>query len=295
MVSTSELLSIGFSRDQIAQRVRMGLLHRVHHGVYAIGRPQLSFEGYCRAAWLACGPGSAISHISAARAWGIRQSTGAVHVCAPRGRKGHPGLVVHRPRLFTPDDVERRDGYAVTTLARTIVDMSPGRSVDTVGRWIHEAGVQRVLDVREVWETIERLRHHRGSRVVEAALALEVAPTRSGLEDLFLSISRRARMPKPNVNERLWSGTAWEEVDFHYPTLGLIVEVDGARYHASRWRRRRDAEKDERFRAAAKVVWRVPELDITLGPDSVATELRRLRAALGRSKSAPSRLSSPVR
>jgi len=62
----------------------------------------------------------------------------------------------------------------------------------------------------------------------------------------------------------------------------LIVEVDGARYHSSRWRRRRDAAKDDRFRAIGWTVWRVSELDITLEPGAVARETLRLATA-GRS------------
>lgn len=88
-------------------------------------------------------------------------------------------------------------------------------------------------------------------------------------------------MPKALVNEELWSGEKLEEVDFYYPTLGLIVEVDGGRYHATRWRQRRDKAKDERFEARNFGVWRVPELEITLDPTGVVGELAHLAATLG--------------
>ena len=293
VVSIAELRAAGLSDDEVAHRVEVGLLFRRHRGVYAVGRPQLSARGVRRAAWLACGPGSAVSHISAADDWGIRRSTAAVHVSAPRGRHGHAGLVVHRPRLLPPEEIVERGGYAVTSVARTILDMSPRQRVDTVGRWLHEAGVQRVLDVHEVWATLARHPHHRGHRIVAAALELEVLPTRSGLEAAFLAISRRARMPRVNANEHLWSGDAWEEVDFHYPRLGLVVETDGARYHGSRWRRRRDAAKDARFRATGRTVWRIPEIAITLEPAAVAAELRRLHASLGRSNPSDGRIREP--
>jgi hypothetical protein len=281
VVSTDELFAAGLSSRQIDERVAAGVLHRQFRGVYAVGRPQLSFEGRCRAAWLACGPDSAVSHISAARDWNVRQSTGAIHISVPRGRRGHPGLIVHRPRSLPLDDIVQRDGFAVTSVARTLLDMAPGCSVDIVGRWMHEAGVQRVLDCREIWAVLQRQQHQQGARIVEAALALEVAPTRSGLEDLLLAVVRSAGLPAPLVNHHLWSGARFEELDVCWPELGVIVEVDGARYHASRWRRRRDAEKDARFRALGWIVWRVPELQITLEPAAVAAELVRL-ATLGR-------------
>ncbi|MCW2968577.1 MAG: hypothetical protein JWM71_2349 [Solirubrobacteraceae bacterium] len=283
VLSSAELRTHGLTQRQITERVASGVLHRVFRGVYAVGRPQLSFDGWCRAAWLACGPGSAVSHISAARLWGIRRSNGMIHISVPRGRKGHPGLRVHRPRSLSLDDIAEVQECAVTSVARTLLDMSPGQPVDRIAKWIHEAGVMRVLDLREIHAVLRRERHHPGRGALEAALAAEVLPTRSGLEDTWLRISRRAGISTPNVNENLWSGVALEEVDFHYPQLGLIVEVDGSRYHWSRWRRRQDAAKDERFRASGRTVWRVPELQITLEPDSTVRELRALAASLGRS------------
>ncbi len=277
VVSIEELRAAGLSERQVIERVASGVLYRRFRGVYAVGRPHLSFEGHCRAATLACGDGSAVSHISAARLWGIRQSTGLIHVSVARGRKGPPGLAVHRPRSLPLADMCERHGISVTTVARTLLDMSPGQSLETVGKWIHEAGVQRALDCREVHAVLERHRHHRGRGVLEAALAAEVAPeTRSELEELFLAICGRAGVPRPRVNECFWSGEALEEVDFCWPDRRVIVEVDGGRYHASRWRRRRDAAKDERFRTVGWTVRRFPEVDIAVDPAAVAEQTRRL-------------------
>ncbi|MCW2989713.1 MAG: hypothetical protein JWM73_307 [Solirubrobacterales bacterium] len=241
-----------------------------------MGRPDVSFEGACLAAVLACGPGAAVSHGPAARLHGFRSWHGRIHVSGPRSLEGHPGLVVHRPRSLALDDLAPTSGVPVTSVARTLLDLSPKQPVELIGRWIHEAGVQRVFDQREVWAVIQRHPHARGARRLEAALALEVAPTRSGLEDAFLKIIRTAGLPAPLVNSEQWSGAALEEVDFCWPALGLIVETDGARYHASRWRQRRDVAKDERFRDEGWVVWRVPELAVALDPTGTARHLATL-------------------
>lgn len=278
VVSFDELLAAGLSARQIEERVAGGLLHRLHRGVYAVGRRSVSFEGACRAAVLACGPGAGLSHGPAMRIWRFGTWNGVLHVSGPRSLRGHPGLIVHRPRSLAPDDLATRNGVHVTTVARTLLDLSAINSVDQVGRWIHEAGVQGVFNQREAWTVLERHPRHRGRKNLEAALALEVLPTRSGLEEAFLVIIRRAGLPIPLVNSDQWSGEKEEEVDFCWPDLGLIVETDGDRYHASRWRQRRDAAKDERFRAQGWVVWRVPELAITLDPGGTAT----LLASLGR-------------
>ncbi len=277
-MTAAQLAELGFTPRQIARRCEAGALHRQYRGVYAVGRPQLSFEGACLAATLACGSGSAISHASAARLWGIRQSAGAIHVSVPRGRKGHPGLRVHRPRSLSFDDIIDREGIAVTTVARTLLDLAATESANRVAWVMHEAAVQRVLDLREVWSVLRRLQHHRGVGRLEAALAIEVVPTRTGLEREYLDICGRAGLPAPRVNEYVWSVGRLEEVDFHWPEARLIVEVDGSRYHSTRWRRLKDAEKTTRLEDGGWCVRRFTELEVELDPALVAAETVRLHA-----------------
>jgi hypothetical protein len=282
VMTSAELYSVGLTRRQISHRVRNGLLHRRYRGVYAVGRPALSFEGECRAAIAASGPGSAICYPSALSLWGLRKSYGAIHVSVPRRCEGHPGLRIHRPRSFPVDDTVERRGIAVTSVARTLLDAAAKEPADRVAWLMHEAAVQGVLDLRAVWAVLERHQHHRGRGKLEMALALEVAPTRSGLEREFLEICRRAEVPAPLVNHHVWSVDRLEEVDFHWPEPRVIVEVDGARYHSTRWRRRKDAEKTARLQAASWHVRRFSELEIRLDPVGVGAETLQLHALGGR-------------
>jgi hypothetical protein len=278
VITTAELLGLGFTERQIAHRVRIGLLHRRYRGVYSVGRPALSFEGECRAAVLACGPASAICYPSALSLWDLRASYGAIHVAVPRRCPGHPGLRIHRPRSLPVDDTVQRHGIAVSTVARTLLDAAASESVHRVAWLMHEAAVHRVLDLRKVWAVLERHQHHRGRRKLEMALAMEVAPTRSGLEREYLEICRRVEIPAPLVNQHVWSVDRLEEVDFHWPAPRLVVEVDGSRYHSTRWRRRKDAEKTARLRAGGWIVRRFSEMEIRLDPAGVGAETLRLHA-----------------
>jgi very-short-patch-repair endonuclease len=285
VLSAAQLGAIGLTPNQIGNRVRRGLLHRWHRGVYAVGRPRLGFEGECRAAFLACGPHSAISHASGLGLWGVRAARGAIHVSVPRGRAGHPGLCVHRPRLLHRDEVVERDGVAVTTVGRTLLDVAGNSSAERIAWLMHEAAVQRVLDLREVWMVIDRHPNHRGRWRLERALEIEVEPTHSGLERELLSICKSARVPAPRVNQHVWSIDRLEEADFHWPEVRLVLEVDGARYHSTRWRRKKDAEKTARLEAAGWTVCRFSEIQVRLDARGVADEIRRLVADLGRSTS----------
>jgi hypothetical protein len=289
VMSIGELAEVGMSRDQVDRAARDGFLFRVHRGVFAVGRPQLGFEARCRAAVLACGPAAAVSHASAARFWGIWRAEGAIHVSVPRGRHGHPGLRVHRPVSLLPNEIVDRNGIAATTVARTLLDVAATVPEETVARMLHEADVQRVGDLRAVHAVLEAHPAHRGRAKLGRALALEVAPTRSGLERAFVALCREAGLPRPLVNRHLWSTDRLEEVDFHWPAARFVVEVDGSRYHSTRYRRRVDAAKTRRLEEAGWTVRRFGELDVELKPAAVVSETRR-----GLAKAHISRLGAPV-
>src|SRR5438309_2012866 len=70
-VTRPQLLAIGLGDDAISYRVKTDRLHRVHRGVYAVGRPPAQPIERAAAAVLACGPRAALSHGSAMTLWGF--------------------------------------------------------------------------------------------------------------------------------------------------------------------------------------------------------------------------------
>src|SRR3954447_20908588 len=71
VVALSQLVELGLSPAGVRTRVARGRLHRVHHGVYAVGHPILKWEGHLIAAVLACGPRAVLSHRAAAGHLGL--------------------------------------------------------------------------------------------------------------------------------------------------------------------------------------------------------------------------------
>src|SRR3954452_14691768 len=102
VLTRQQLLEIGFTSEAIDVRVEDARLHRVFAGVYAAGRPHLTREGYLMAAVLACGPGAALSHFSAAELFAIlKRRPGLVHVTVPYARAPSTrGIKVHRRMAF---------------------------------------------------------------------------------------------------------------------------------------------------------------------------------------------------
>src|SRR3954447_26228859 len=71
VVSHGQLRELGLSRRAIEHRLAIGRLHRVAHGVYALGRPDLTRHGRLMASVLACGSTAVLSHRSAAELYGM--------------------------------------------------------------------------------------------------------------------------------------------------------------------------------------------------------------------------------
>src|SRR3954452_20069029 len=74
VVERDQLLRLGMSADMIERWIRVGRLHRIHRGVYAVGHRALSREGRYLAPVLACGDGAVLSHAAAADLWELRTS-----------------------------------------------------------------------------------------------------------------------------------------------------------------------------------------------------------------------------
>lgn len=224
VVSWDQLRTAGLHRNAVQARLRAGHLHRLHRGVYAVGHPQVTFEGRCVAAVLALGEEAVASHRSAAAVWGLLPPhEGSIHVsvAGDAGRKPRTGIRIHRSATLTAAVTTRRNGIAVTRPGRTLRDLRRH-----VPQPVFRSAVRRGLDLRLISSN---------------DLGPNPDLTRSELERIFLNLCRRRRFPQPEVNARVGP----YEVDFLWRDRCLIVETDGFRHHGNRAAfesdRRRDA------------------------------------------------------
>jgi predicted transcriptional regulator of viral defense system len=106
IVSIRQLYTAGLSRDAVKRRVAAGRLHRLHHGVYAVGHAAIGNEGRWMAAVLASGPSAALSHRSAAELWRmLAPQPGPVQSRFARRPADAPGgtsACIGHPRCQTP-------------------------------------------------------------------------------------------------------------------------------------------------------------------------------------------------
>ena len=287
VLSLTQLQVAGLTGDAVRRRAAKGRLHRIHRGVYAVGRPQLSARGRWMAGTLAYGPTAVLSHASAAELWGIHRSARPqVHITlpSPYGR-ARQGVEAHRSSTLTEADVARVDGIPCTSVARTLVDLGDYAKRREVERAVDQAEVLRLFDLRAVQDALGRAGRRRGAGVLRAVLAdyAGPTPTRRELEERFLALCRGGSVPIPETNAwiTLDDGVAYQ-ADFLWRAEGLIVETDGRDVHTTRSAFEHDRLRDQRLTLAGYTVVRFTWRQVTGEPHRVLRTSRRLLARLAR-------------
>jgi hypothetical protein len=112
VVSLAQLRALALSDSGVRKRVASGRLHRIHHGVYAVGHGRLTREGQWMAAVLAYGPTARLSHRSAAALWNVRpDNRPTADVSLPRrSARSRPGIAAHASATLTAADCTTVDG-----------------------------------------------------------------------------------------------------------------------------------------------------------------------------------------
>jgi very-short-patch-repair endonuclease len=275
VVTRAQLCTAGIDDSGIRRRVRDGRLHRVHQGVYAVGRPTLTANGHFLAAVVSCGPKAALSHFAAAVLTKLMSERGPrIDVTVPRGgpRRRRGAVIIHTAAL-AESDVWAVEGIRVTTPARTITDLADFLPERRLERLIDEADYLG-LPIEDLQPRPGRRGAGRLARVLERHEPGSTR-TRSEFEERMLGLCRKHGMPTPEVNVALHGYTA----DFVWRDPRLIVETDGWRAHRTRGAFERDRRRDADLLAAGWSVVRVTWAQLTREPAWVAG---RLRQALGR-------------
>ncbi len=279
VASHAQLLNLGFGERWIERRLWEGRLQAVHRNVYAVGHSRLTQRGRWWAAVLAYGPGTLLSHRTAAVLWGFqRPRKGPIHVTAACGRQGlerREGIWIHRCKL-TPADRTTRDGFPVTTVARTLFDLAEAVPFESLKGAAEEADRLKLLRLRELEEVCERGHGRRALRPVRRLLAELGVPDegRSPLEIRFPAFLREHRLPPPVQNAHVLG----HEVDALWPSAKLIAELDSWEHHSHRAAFERDRARDPKLLIAGYRTIRITHRRLDNEPKQLAEEIRQLLA-----------------
>lgn len=271
VVTRAQLLAAGMPSKAVERRARTGELRRVHPGVYLLGTlrgPLEPARARQMAAVLACGRDAALSHRSAGRLWGLLRTPGRrnakngeplIDIVIPHDvRRRHRGIQVHRPTDLVADDVTRLDRIPITTVCRTLRDLSSILTARDLNRVAARGEKEGLVDAASFPDLVARHHGRPGAAVLRVALLGDGGPviTESEAEERFLDLVAEAGLPRPLVNAEVRGYRA----DFYWPDERLIVEVDGFAFHSSRGSfegdHRRDIDLESKGVRVIRVTWR---------------------------------------
>lgn len=254
-ITTAGLLASGISKDMLATQLRTGSLVRPRQGVYL-----------ARSAWpedpsdqrlvvaraeLAANPDAVLSHQSAALAWGLPApvrpwSEHPVSVTLPAGAgfRSTNGRAVHHVADLPPDDITcDADGYPITTLARTGVDLAAGLPLPdalvildavarslcagfvTVPRRSDYANPKLVEAARAALARVAQQRRRTGlARAIELTEPCRESPA----ESLSAGQFELAGLPRPRFQAAVRTPQGIFFPDCLWPDQRLVGECDGA-------------------------------------------------------------------
>ena len=279
-VAHRQLRALGMTQEQLAYRLRIGRLIRHFPEVYLVGHPVLPREGRWMGAVLACGEHAALSHWDAAAHWGLMSSRGSqIHVTRPSAVGRAPDrrrIKLHRVGTLRPWECTFNEGIPTTTVARTLLDLSPDlrpRAMEDAIAHANRLGLFDLLAVRRCLD--EHPRQHGApalQRLLDALAGTDAADLRSMLEVLLLQLCDDHQLSKPVTNAQVEGFT----VDFYWPHKRLIIEADSYTYHSMPSAFERDRERDQQLTLAGYTVVRFTYKQVTRQPKAVADRVRRL-------------------
>lgn len=274
IVSLRQLRHLGYSPSAVKRAAQAGRLHRVHRGVYSVGNPRLTRHGRCLAAVAACGPEALLSHSSAAWLWGLLpECPKKVEVTVTTRRHRRASIHVHFASL-TDDDRNRREAIPVTAVPRTLLDLAATGPSSRLDRAIQRAERLDLLDLAAIDTLLRRDKGCPGSKILHEAMAIYRDPVfaRSRPERLFLSLVKKAGLPRPAINTYV----AGHEVDAYWERERFAVEVDGWNAHRGRSAFEQDPVRQEELKLAGIDSIRLTARRVEREPDVVAGRLRTL-------------------
>jgi hypothetical protein len=288
VVSGRQLHELGFTKTAIARGTAAGRFHPVYRGVFAVGHAEIGWHGRLKAALLACGEGSVLSHATAAALLDLIDRPPALIDVISHRQTGRKVTGIRRHQVPRPlaSEIVHPHRIACTCPSRTVVDMAGSMGEASLRRLVERAAVLGVLDISSIERCIERSRR-RGGPLLRAILAEwrragwgaqggSSPRLRSVLEARILALIVAHDLPRPRCNELVEAGGRRHEADLLWPEQGLIVEADGAKHHDNPAAFDRDRLRDRLLQEIGYHVLRVTWAQIESEPNSIVASIRRL-------------------
>ncbi len=227
---------------QLDRLVAQGHLVRVQPEVYRVGGAPDGWEPALMAAVLAAGDGAVASFRAAAHLWGLAGfwETPPVEITTPTRRRVRLRDVrVHDSGTLDGIHVQRRRSIPVTSVARTLCDLTACCWPNQIGRALDDALRRKLVTLgrlRSVYADLAT-RGRRRSTVMRTLLAERSPSFHPGGSDPEVRMVRvliGAGLPAPVQQHRVRIEGRTFRIDAAYPDQLVALEYEGFEFHTGR-------------------------------------------------------------
>jgi very-short-patch-repair endonuclease len=255
LVSREQVTRLGIDRRLLRRRIDAGIWVVVTPRVFRLAGVRPTFEQHCLAAVLDCGPGALVARDAAATLWNL-PAVRAEHLDLVTAQHQRTELArVHRTRTLPIEHQAYRLRIPLTSAARTLLDLAPIWATPRLERAIDAALATKVVTSAELHRVLQDCaRSGRAGvgtmRRLLASRGPDYTPPESGAEARFFAVLDRAGILLPCRQFVIMAAGGARRVDFAYPDVGLLIEIDSRLFHSARLDRIADLDRDEVLLAA---------------------------------------------
>lgn len=238
------------SRRQLVWLLQQGVARRVMPNTYVMTGFENSWHQRAKVAELSV-QGSAVSHRAALRLWGLlgeRDQRIALTIPQQSARSRH-GVDIHRSEQLEPF-VVMHQGIRVTSVARTLVDVSSQATPSQLGSYVDWACNKKLVTLAEIQHCLDRMITKGRSRI---SFMREVLGARTEIDNemdtmperKLLTSLRDAGFSDPVAQHRLVANGSVYILDFAYVDGKIAIEADGPHHRlpsVMEYDQRRDAD-----------------------------------------------------
>ena len=254
VVGRDDLRRADLSTAAIWRRVQGGQLEQLRPGAFRVAGTPPSWEQDLMALQVWVGQHCRISHRSAARLWKLDAFNEVIlEITTIRNLRVGDGVIIHRVPNLKLLDRTFVGPLAITTAARTLLDLGAVADIDRVEDALESALRRKLTTVGALnWE-VERNRGQPGVRTLARLLAdrpQNHVPMASRLETVIDRVLRVTRPLPQYVRQFVIKTRVGDRIpDFAFPQFTVAVEGDGYDNHGGRKAWVYDKQRDRALEA----------------------------------------------
>jgi len=223
------------SASQVQSRLETGAWVRLFPAVYRVrGAPEtIEQKRYAVHCW----SDAVFSHRAAAALHGLKgfERCEVLEVTSATRLTPQPGVTAHRGAIRQADIVLLDSGLRVTSVKRTLVDLSALVSATELKDAVQGALRKKATTLEALEQAATRAGRRPGAarlRAVLAELQGQGGPTESELEEAALELVAMANLPRPRVQRPVKVGGRRARLDLIFEPQGVVIECDGYATHS---------------------------------------------------------------